>query len=75
MVDSLINIRESVVETGDNTFKENCNGIKKVRIGETVTKIGKEAFFTCNLEELVIGNSIQTIGNDAFSSIKQYSNV
>ena len=40
-----------------------------------MTKIGKEAFFTCNLEELVIGNSVQTIGNDAFTNIKHNSNV
>ena len=72
---TVINIRESVIEIGDNTFKENCNGIKKVTIGESVTKIGKEAFFTYNLEELVIGNSVQTIGNDAFTGIKQDSNV
>ena len=45
-----INRRESVNEIRDNTFKENCNGIKKVTSSESVTEIGKEAFFTCNLE-------------------------
>ena len=39
---TVINIRESVIEIGDNTFKENCNGIKKVTIGESVKKIGTE---------------------------------
>ena len=47
---------------------EGCESLKKVRLHEKLTAIGEKAFFCCStLDFIVIPDSVQEIGQDAFT--------
>ncbi len=54
--------------TGDEGGRVYCNMLKSVRIGNSVTTIGSDAFYYCtSLESVTISNSVTTIGTYAFA--------
>jgi hypothetical protein len=60
---------KTVTGIGEGAFKNspNPNNITSVTIPDSVTGIGKNAFFECiNLTSVSIGNSVTTIGDGAF---------
>ncbi len=63
--------RHSVVPKGvtsiDNEAFRLCPSLKSIEIPNSVTSIGKEAFWNCGLESIEIPNSVTYIGNEAFS--------
>jgi len=67
---SVIMIEDSVTSIADNAFSNFQNGnfsIKSVTIGNSVTNIGKRAFYQClGLTSVTIGNSVTSIGDHAF---------
>ena len=61
----------AIVETATSTLVRGCN---TTVIPETVVKIGSNAFYGCtNLENLVMPNSVTTIGEAAFAAAKNYN--
>ena len=53
----------------------NCQSIKSVEIGNSVTSIGSEAFYNCSgLTSVTIPNSVTYIGLDAFYNTGIYNN-
>ena len=54
----------------------NCESIKSVELGNSVTSIGEGAFDGCNgLTSVVIGNSVISIGESAFRGCKGLTSV
>ena len=50
--------------------------IKKVIIGDSVTNIGRNAFFSCNnLVDVSIGDNVKDIGNSAFSCCSSLTDI
>ena len=52
---------------GDWAFSD-CDSLKSITIGNSVTSIGESAFYSCDsLTSVTIGNSVTSIGDKAFS--------
>lgn len=48
---------------------ENCRNLKKVELHENLREIGERAFFGCSsLDFLIIPDSVNQIGQDAFTN-------
>lgn len=56
------------VEEIRSTAFENCTSLKKVTFGNAVTEIGFRAFAKTPIAEITIPESVQTIGNYAFTN-------
>lgn len=54
-----------VTKIGDRAFL-NCKNLKTIIIPDNVLSIGKEAFESCGVTDLVLGDRIKEIGRDAF---------
>lgn len=55
---------------------ENNDNITKVIIPDTVTEIGRSAFYKCeNIQEIVIPNSVKEIKHNAFYGTRWYENL
>lgn len=62
----------SLGSIGANAFFR-CNVLASIRIPNSVTEIGMSAFASCTgLTELIIGNSVTSIGNSAFYGLTFY---
>ena len=60
------NVKYVVTSIGERAFY-NCEGIKDIKIPNSVTSIGSQAFYSCNgLYSVTIPNSVTTIGSYAF---------
>ncbi len=55
-----------VTAIADSAFADNDAKFKKVNFNEGLKSIGKNAFFSCGLESLVIPDSVTSIAKDAF---------
>ena len=55
-----------VTSIGSSAF-EGCTGLTSVTISNSVTSIGKQAFYYCGMNSVTIGNSVTSIGDHAFS--------
>lgn len=59
-----------IIEITGDRFK---NKTKNIKIPNSVTKIGKCAFYRCNyLENVTFGSNLTTIGDSAFSQTSVY---
>ena len=64
----LTDVKITTADSIKNYAFYNCQSIKSVEIGESVTSIGEDAFSGCSgLTEVTIGESVTSIGEDAFS--------
>ena len=52
-----------------------CANVKTVRLPETITSIGKYSFCSCGLTEVIIPDSVDTIGYAAFNCCNQISTI
>lgn len=59
-------IPNSVVKIGGYAFYD-CRGLGSVTIGNSVTDIEGRTFYNCPLTSLTLGESVATIGKEAFS--------
>lgn len=60
-------IEDGVTSIGNNAFSE-CINLNEALIGNSVAKIGYDAFYGCeSLEEITVPDSVLTIGSYAFS--------
>lgn len=59
-------IPNSVVKIGSYAFYD-CRGLGSVTIGNSVTDIEGRTFYNCPLTSLTLGESVATIGKEAFS--------
>lgn len=66
-----ITIPDTVKEIAPHVFEENSN-LKKVNLPDSVEKIGEDAFFCSDLEEIAISETshLSTIGDGAFARTK-----
>ena len=62
-------IEDGVTHVGMNLFRF-CTGIRSVVIGDSVTRIAAYAFGSANLENLVIGKSLSSIGRNGTGNNK-----
>ncbi|MBQ8825184.1 MAG: leucine-rich repeat protein, partial [Ruminococcus sp.] len=71
-----ISTDSTLTEIPDN-FLSNCVSLSDVSniLGENTLSIGQEAFSNCNITEVTIPNSVQTIGNGAFRVCKSLKKV
>ena len=63
---SSITISEGVTSIGGSAFS-GCMRIKKLIIPNSVTTIGSGAMYAGNLDTLIIGENVKSIGRDAFA--------
>lgn len=73
---TLTDVDLTTVETIENRCFISCTGLKKVVLGNNISKINEYAFTDCNaLEELYIGSSVSYLDNRCFytssSSLKK----
>lgn len=73
---TLTDVDLTTVETIENRCFISCTGLKKVVLGNNISKINEYAFMDCNaLEELHIGSSVSYLDNRCFytssSSLKK----
>ncbi len=62
-----VSIPETVVTIQDNAFYD-CYSLKKVKFSEGLKYIGEHAFTFCDIEELSFPETLEEIGDEAFSS-------
>lgn len=62
---SHITIPESVTTIGSEAFAE-CSSLKTITIPNSVTTIESKAFAWSDIESVIIGTSVQSIGSNAF---------
>ena len=63
----LTDVKITTADSIKNYAFHNCQSIKSVEIGESVTSIGSEAFYGCSgLTSVTIGNSVTSIESYAF---------
>ena len=63
----LTDVKITTADSIKNYAFYNCQSIKSVEIGNSVTSIGVGAFIGCSeLTSVTIGNSVTSIGNEAF---------
>ena len=63
----------AIIETNNNTLIAGCSTTK---IPESVTRIGREAFYTCeNLTTITIPEGVTSIGDQAFYSCRNLTTV
>ena len=65
-IDTVV-IEEGVTSVGNNAFALQ-EGIKKVFLPETLTEIGRDAFWCCMMTEIDLPDAVKTIGSNAFSN-------
>lgn len=58
-------VGNSCTEMCDYTFRD-CENLEKVTLGNSLVRIGKEAFCGCVIQDVNIPNSVVTIGEYAF---------
>lgn len=63
---------DSTISKIPDNFLNNCVSLSDVSniLGENTLSIGQEAFSNCNITEITIPDSVQTIGNGAFRACK-----
>ena len=61
-----IAIRGGIASIPDFTFS-NCDSLHTVILGDNVKSVGRYAFNNCDIHELTLGNSLETISEHAFS--------
>lgn len=61
-----ITITDNIVEIGANAFQE-CTNLKTIHFSPNTTTIGRWAFASSGLEEVVLPNTITEVGDNAFS--------
>ncbi len=59
---------------GDYAFYE-CSGVKEVRLSNELQYIGEYAFYRCSTRELILPDSVQTIGSGCFEGCQQLETV
>lgn len=64
----------TVTAIGDYSFS-GCNTMTSVVIPNSVTSIGTEAFYSCNLSSVTIPNSVLSIGYEAFAGCSNLTEV
>lgn len=69
-----LTIGNNMTEIPDGLFNH-FNGIKELKLGTRVEKIGKSAFGGCGIQTLELSNSIKEIGNQAFSGCEVLSDI
>ena len=63
---SSVQLPDSLTAIGDNAFFE--NGLRELRLTDSITKIGAYAFSYCrNITEVTIPDNVNTLGTGAFS--------
>lgn len=65
---------KGLVKIGDNAFYT-CRSLKSIEIPNSVSDIGKWAFYHCSLVSLSIPNSVRHIGKNAFSYCKKLKTI
>lgn len=65
---SNLTIGNSVKTIEEGAF-EDCKSLKSLTIPNSVTTIKLGAFFNCEIEDLTIGDSLESVGSSAFSGI------
>ena len=63
-----------IIEIDDEAFK-GCKNLKSVIIGDSVTKIGKNAFSGTAIEYITIGASVKSVDDEAFADCKNLKHV
>ena len=72
----LTNVKITEADSIKNSVFVNCQSIKSVEIGNSVTSIGNNAFYYCSgLTSITIPNSVTSIGDGAFSSCSRLTSV
>ena len=72
----LTNVKITTADSIKQYAFYNCESIKSVELGNSVTSIGEGAFDGCNgLTSVVIGNSVISIGESAFGGCKGLTSV
>ena len=72
----LTDVKITTADSIKNHAFYNCQSIKSVEIGESVTSIGSSAFSGCSgLTSVTIPNSVTTIGSSAFSGCEKLRKV
>ncbi|MCM1091421.1 MAG: leucine-rich repeat protein [Butyrivibrio sp.] len=69
-----VKFEDGVTEICGNLFS-GCDGLEKIVIPETVTKIQPQAFESSGLSEIIIPNSVTEIKSSAFKNCKKLSAV
>ena len=62
-----IAIRGNITSIPDFAF-ENCDSLHRVVLGDKVKTVGRGAFRQCDIHELTLGKSLETIGEWGFST-------
>ena len=60
-----INFKGEITSLGENAFY-NCNTIKSIKLGEGLEKIPFRAFSKCQLESVIIPDSVKVIDENSF---------
>lgn len=55
-----------LIDIGESAFK-NCNNLKNISLPEGLKCIGNSCFYKCDLNKIVIPNSVMVMGDDAFA--------
>lgn len=70
-----VELPESLVEIGENTFYE-CKTLKSIELPGNMKVIGATAFYGCSsLESVKLPESLQTIGESAFAGCSALTNI
>lgn len=69
-----VNISQNVVEIGNNAFI-NCKSLEQCVLPDGLKTIGNQAFVNCKFENVIIPNTVTSVGKSAFSSCEKLQTI
>ena len=68
-------IEDGVTSIGANAFSGHSYDLMSITWNNTLEKIGNTAFYNCGIKELILPDSVKTIGKSSFANCRELENV